>query len=256
MGLIRLREDTFRHHLCGEGVVAMNEEITRLDSPIDVMCLIHRAMAAYAATVEREATRIEVRGSLQPFRSAFNEWASALLHLSEVEVELLTTSLRRCLPGGELGEQIERQMRAVAPSGTDEEGQAEQQVMKTMAAYSEEEHRELVEKLQDVLEVLDGEIGRQSVIDRTRQHLYVRVLALRVAQDDHIENERAFVLPLLRRAIGEPEQLDMARRLLIDEGSESPDWILQWVARKLGPGERGVLADLEARIRKPPLSAA
>ena len=128
--------------------------------------------------------------------------------------------------------------------------------MRIMAASSEEEHRELAEKLQDVLEVLNEEIGRTSVIDRTRQHLYGRVLALRVAQDDHIENEQAFVLPLLRQALRESEQLDLARRLLIEEGSENPDWILQWVARELGPGERALLASLEARIRNPPPSAA
>lgn len=48
-----------------------------------------------------------------------------------------------------------------------------------MLAANKDEHREMDEKFQDVMEVLNVEIGRTSVIRRTRQHLFGSELALR-----------------------------------------------------------------------------
>jgi hypothetical protein len=50
-----------------------------------------------------------------------------------------------------------------------------------MFVANSDEHREMDEKFQNVMDVLNVEIGRTSVIRRTRQHLFGAVLALRIA---------------------------------------------------------------------------
>ena len=108
-------------------------------------------------------------------------------------------------------------------------------------ALHEEQHEELLEKLEDVLDVLNGEIGRTRVIARTRRHLYGKVVALRICQDDHLESEEAFVLPEVEERLSIEDQREIARRLLIDEESGDPAWVLDWVSRNVEPEERALL---------------
>ncbi len=204
-------------------------EDIQIDSPIDALRLIHKAMLSHAARVEKEAQEIEIGGSLQSFRSAFNDWASALLYLSDVE-----------------------ELFILAPLAENESDGFENKVKGMMATGAEDEHVELIEMLQSVLVVLDEEIRRTSVIERTKQHVYGRVMALRIAQQDHVEDEAAFVLPLARDRMNEVDQLAAARHLLIDEAAEDPRWVLDWVARELSPNERELLAALEARFQAEP----
>jgi hypothetical protein len=49
--------------------------------------------------------------------------------------------------------------------------------------------------------------------------------------------------------MSEEEQLEVAKYLLIDEEAQDPRWIIDWVARELSPGERRLLAGLEARFK-------
>ena len=71
----------------------------------------------------------------------------------------------------------------------------EDRVSAAIIALHEQQHSELMEKLEDVMDCLNGEIGRTRVIARTQRHLYGKVVALRICQDDHLESEEAFVLP-------------------------------------------------------------
>ena len=197
----------------------MNQEA----APIDVMLLVHAAMAGSAEKVEREADQLEEGSSLQPFRAAFNEWAAAFMYLAEREDELFS---------GHGEDHVE----AVTPGDG---------ARAAMLAANKDEHREMDEKFQDVMEVLNVEIGRTSVIRRTRQHLFGTVLALRIAQQDHIENERAFVLPTLKERLSSQEQLDLTRELLVDGMSNDPRWVLDWMGQHLNPEERATLAGFE-----------
>jgi hemerythrin superfamily protein len=124
-----------------------------------------------------------------------------------------------------------------------------------LVALEEELHRELLESVQEVLSVLNEEIGKTSLITRTKQHLYRQVVALRIAQQDHLETEEALVLPMVRKLMDEGQQLEAVRRLLIDEEAEDPRWVIDWVARALDREERQSLADLEARFQELPSSA-
>ena len=57
--------------------------------------------------------------------------------------------------------------------------------------------------------VVNGEIGKTSLIDRTKGHLFGQVLALRVAQEDHLESEEAFFLPVVRDKLTEEQQVSV-----------------------------------------------
>ena len=57
----------------------------KLESPIDTMYLIHKALRAEARRVENVVSRIEEGESLQPFRQAFYRWVTALAYHADTE---------------------------------------------------------------------------------------------------------------------------------------------------------------------------
>jgi hypothetical protein len=231
-------------------------EITKLASPIDAMYLIHKALRAEATRVEQMASELEVNGSLQPFRLAFNSWVIALEYHAETEDKYVTAVLANCQPAGDSqAEQVWTWKSSAVLGDSRAKGEGSGlagQVKTAMVVLGEIEHRELVSKIEDVLAVLDEEIGKTSVIVRTKQHLYGQVVALRIAQEDHLETEEALVLPTLRQRLSEQQQLEVAKHLLIDEEAQEACWMLDWVTKDLTPGEKNLLANLEARFQELP----
>ncbi len=192
----------------------MTTESAKLESPIDVMYLVHKALRAEAAHVATVIEQLEEGGNLQPFKRAFYGWVIALGHHEEVEDTYMTALLPDSL----------------------------------QARDNEAAHRRLEEMLEDVQRCLHEEIGRTLLIARTRRHLYGRVVMAWIAQDDHLEEEEAFVLPVIRQRMDEAQQLEVARRLLIDQDAEDTRWILDWVPQHVTPPERQWLAGPAARF--------
>ena len=118
-----------------------------------------------------------------------------------------------------------------------------------MVDLTEKQHEELTERMEDVVNVLKTEIGETRAAGRARRHLYRKVVELRIAESDHLENEEAFVLPLVRERMGGVEELEVARRLLVDDDADNPRWVLEWVADELTPAEGKLLANLEANFQ-------
>ena len=106
----------------------------------------------------------------------------------------------------------------------------------------------LLEHVSDVMRVLEEDIGATSVISRTKQHLYGQVVALRVAQEDHLEIEEAMVLPLLRDNLSPECQLEVVGSLLIDREADDKRWVLDWISQDLTKKENELLLGLETRI--------
>jgi hypothetical protein len=71
----------------------------------------------------------------------------------------------------------------------------------------------------------------------------------RIAQDDHLEEEEAFVLPVIRRQLSDAQQWTIVRHLLLDEEADDPRWYWDWLTEYLTPGERRFLADLAVRAK-------
>lgn len=146
------------------GRSGMTGKITRIDNPIDVMHLIHKALRAQASHVEKMANQLELGGSLQNIKGAFNLWASALAYHAEIEDAFMAAALLDWQP----------------------------------ARDNELQHRDLELKLEAVQSYLYDEIGRTQVIACTQRHLFGHVVTVRIAQDDHLEEEEEFVLPEIR----------------------------------------------------------
>ena len=232
----------------------MTTEITRLDNPIDVMYLMHKAFRQLSERMEIEIARVQEGDELSAFRALFEFWAKRILFHATAEDTYMTAPLVDSQPARDNeAEHAELAQQAVALDTFMDKGDAaglEVNVKAAMAALEDQQHQELAEKLHDVEEVLKREIGEDRVMARTRRHLYRMVVDLRVLEYDHFENEEAFVLPLVRERMTEAEELDVARHLLMDEESDDPRWIIDWVSSELTTGERMLLGGLELRLSR------
>jgi len=195
----------------------MTEAITTLDHPIDVMHLIHNALRAEAARVEGIVRALEIGGSCQPFVQAFQRWTTALEYHAVMEDRFMTAPLDR-------------------PS----------------ARTNEAEHQCLTELLGDLQTSLRQTGESAPVTARTRRHWLGKVVTLRVAQDDHLEEEEERVLPVIRQQFSAAQQLDMAQRLLIDRGAQEPHWILAWLTPHVTVTAHQWLAGLVGRAASVP----
>ncbi|MDP6455549.1 MAG: hemerythrin domain-containing protein [SAR202 cluster bacterium] len=230
----------------------MLEEITRLESPIDVMYLMHKAFEAASERVEALAAEAQSGGSLDEFTEGFTFWVTQLLYHAEAEDDYMTAPLEDSQPARD-NETEHNELRAAGGEiiefmGKGDNAGLEDNVKGAMLALEEEQHKELIEAAQEVESVLKQAIGEDRVLGRTRRHLYRRVMALRVLEFDHFENEEAFVLPVVKEKMAGAQELEAARRLLIQDGAENPRWVIDWVATELNDVERGLLAELDAQF--------
>lgn len=229
-----------------------NLEVRSPDCPIDGMYLIHKALRVEAARVEEMVRTFNEGASLQPMIGAFNLWASALAFHAQQEDDHMTARMPGFPPARD-NESEHRELGSLLGNLGALMERGDHRSMKTcvkdaMVALQEEQHGELVERLEEVMEVLNGEIGHSRVVARTQRHLYRCLVGLRVAQDDHLECEEEFVLPKIRETFDEAAQLEMMRTLLIDDEAEDPMWVMNWVSERLFLEERGYLKELAARF--------
>ena len=209
----------------------MTVEITTLEQPIDAMFLIHKALRGEADRTVEQARRLEDGTSLQPFKLAFTAWATAIMYHAEKEV------------GAEMSRLVDESRRTAADDPVE-------QVKWALLEKEDSEYAKLLEYVQDVMTVLEEDIGTTSVISRTKQHLYGQVIALRVAQEDHLETEEAMVIPLLRENLSPRRQLEIVGGLLVDRDADDPRWVIEWISQDLTPRENDLLLELESRINQ------
>ena len=173
-----------------------------LECPIDSMLLIHKSLRSEAAKIEEMVRSLQKGASLQTVRPAFNPWASVSVFHAEQEDEHMTGQMADFQPARD----NEAEHSGLLPildditaklADNDPRGLAEL-VKDLVAACPEEQPSEMFQRLEAVMQVLDAEVGRARLVDRTHHHLYQSVVALRVAQDDHLECEEEFVLPTIR----------------------------------------------------------
>ena len=230
----------------------MLEDITRLESPIDVMYLMHKAFEAQSEKAESLAAEAQKGGSLDAFKVAFDYWIKQLLYHAEAEDKYMTEPITDSQPARD-NETEHDELRQKGGgiieymAQGDSAGLADN-VKGAMLALEEEQHQELIEAAQEVEDVLTQAIGEDRVVARTRRHLYRRVMEMRVLEFDHFENEEAFVLPLVKEQMAGAQELEVARRLLIDDDAEDPRWIIDWVASEMNPTELGLLKELDAQF--------
>ena len=210
----------------------MAVEITNLEQPIDAMYLIHKALRGEADRTVEQARCLEEGCSLQSFKLAFTAWATALMYHAEKEV------------GTEMSKYVDESRLASSHDPVE-------RVKWALLEKEDAEYMRLLDCVQDVMTVLEDDIGSTSIISRTKQHLYGQVIALRVAQEDHLETEEAMVLPLLRENLSPESQLEIVGGLLIDRDADDRHWVIDWISQDLTAKENELLLALESRINQP-----
>ena len=209
----------------------MTAEITTLEQPIDAMYLIHKALRGEADRTVELARSLENGCSLQAFKLAFTAWATALMYHAEKEV------------GTEMSKFVDESRLSSSHDPVE-------RVKWALLEKEDAEYMRLLDCVQDVMTVLEEDIGTTSVISRTKQHLYGQVIALRVAQEDHLETEEAMVIPLLREYLSRERQLEVVGGLLVDREADDRHWVIDWISQDLTTKENELLLALESRINQ------
>ena len=183
------------------------------EHPIDVMYLIHKALRIEAWRVVSTAERLDIGESLQPFLSAFDSWEKTLRFHAAMEDVYMTP----LLPASPLVQD------------------------------NESAHQRLEQGLEAIRTYVQA-IGHDPVTTRTRRRLFGKVVALRIDQDDHLEEEEELVLPIIRERLSATQQLAITQRLLFDLQTEDEGWVLAWLMQELTDTERDALTALTARF--------
>src|SRR5262245_15202556 len=186
--------------------------------PIDVMYLLHKALNVEAWRTVSIAERLDVGESLQPFVQAFESWEKALTFHADQEDVYMTPLL---------------------PTSP-------------LARDNEASHQHLAHRMDEIRTYLQ-EVGEAAVVTtRIRRRLFGQVVALRIDQEDHLEEEEELVLPMIRERLSTAQQLEIVRRLLLALDTEDPTWVVTWLMQDLTDTERKTLLALTARLASTP----
>jgi hypothetical protein len=179
------------------------------------MRVLHKALNVDAWRAETIAEHLEVGETFEHFIEAFENWMRALSFHADMEDAHMTP----LLPDSPL------------------------------ARDNEAGHARLAQRAEEIQHYLQ-ELEHQTVTTRTRRRLYGQVVALRIDQDDHFEEEEELVLPLLRDRLSTEQQLGVVTSLLYDAHAPTPDagWVLDWLSHDLTDIERQSLAGLAVRL--------
>ena len=229
------------------------ENTHRLEDPIDVMPLMHKAFRAVSDRTEAIAANSSTFEDIAELNEAFGYWVKQLLYHASVEDEVMTEPLKNSQPARDNeAEHVELAGKAgdlVSFIAMGKAAGLEESVREAAFSLEEEEHRALKEKFDEVETALKDVLGEKKVTARTIRHIHSRLIGVRILELDHFENEEAFVVSLVRDEMDEAQQLGIVRRLLIDESAEDPRWIIDWVYSELDQEDQALLKDLENRFQ-------
>ncbi len=229
------------------------ESTNKLEHPIDVMPLMHKAFRAVSDRTEAMAADASTVQDIAELNEAFGFWVKQILYHATVEDEVMTAPLKDSQPARDNEtEHAELAGKAGELASFIARGKAaglEESVRKAAFTLEEEQHKELEERFHEVEDALKEVLGEKQVTARTIRHIHSRLMGVRILELDHFENEEAFVCSLVRDEIDEAGQLYIVRRLLIDDSAEDPRWIIDWVHSELDPADQALLEDLEARFQ-------
>ncbi len=232
------------------------EKITALESPIDVMQLMHKAYMLVSERTEVLAEKAQSGGSLSEFEEGLGVWLKHLLYHAQTEDTYMTGPLkdiehqdgrRPARDNEKEHDELRRLGGGIAEyMGKGEKAALFEEVSTLILANEEQEHANLIGKAESVGQVLEQALGETRILGRTRRHLYQKVMEFRIAEFDHFENEVAFVLPLVKAQMSPEQELECSRRLLIDDDAENPRWVIECIYGELDAEEQELLKELES----------
>lgn len=237
---------------------SFTDKIQELESPIDVMYLMHKVFMAHSEKTEALARVAQSGGDLKDLERHVHDWLKHLRYHVNTEDDYMTGPLvdtklqgdRYPLKDNER-EHTEILDRGDAIIAFMEEGEIAglvDDIRAIMLKIDEQDHADLDIKVSDVENALTSALGEERVLARTRRHLYRSIMALKVAEFDHFENEEAFVLPMVKEQMTRTEELQCARKLLLDDASDNPRWVIDFMYAELQDDDKSLLSLLESEF--------
>ena len=221
------------------------------NNPIDVQYLMHKAYADVSLVVEQMAHNLQSGGDLGSFKQAFSLWGKHLYYHAQTEDKYMTGPIQN----NQAARNNEAEHAILAGTAQDfsaflknGEMAALEVSLGSILKFEEEQHQELEKRMLELEELLKAEVGEDAISLRTRRHIYSRVVALRVCEFDHFDNEETFLFPVIRKLMNKQQQLSVAKRLLFDEDSDDQRWIIDWIYDALGSADQKLLKGLEKHI--------
>ena len=211
---------------CPEGEEMPAGNTHRLEDPIDVMPLMHKAFRAVSDRTEAMAAKAVTFDDIAELNEEFSHWTKQLLYHAGVEDEVMTGPLKDNQPARD-NETEHTELAGKAGDLTSfiamgNGAGLEESVREAAFSLEEEQHLALEEKFHEVETALKDVLGENEVTAWIIRHIHSRLIGVRILELDHFENQEAFVISLVRDETDEPQQLDIVRRLLIDESAEDP----------------------------------
>ncbi|MBH52021.1 MAG: hypothetical protein CL785_02580 [Chloroflexi bacterium] len=236
--------------------MGFHDPIKTLESPIEVMYLMHKVFMSHSDHTLELVSKVETgECSIADVKRSFDLWIKHLLYHVQTEDIYMTGPLKeKKLQDGRmvLKENVSehndlREMGAdlFAKIGKD----ARESLIEDVLALDDQNHEELLDQLRIADSAIIETLGKQTILRRSIRHIYRSIFDFIVVEFDHFENEESFVLPLVHDQMSYAEELECVRKLLIDDDSDNPTWILDFVRKNLVDSDRKLLDEISENFQ-------
>tara|TARA_B100001123_G_C14832833_1_gene836880 strand:- start:5 stop:715 length:711 start_codon:yes stop_codon:yes gene_type:complete len=236
--------------------MGFHDPIKTLESPIEVMYLMHKVFMSHSDHTLELVSKVETgECSIADVKRSFDLWIKHLLYHVQTEDIYMTGPLKeKKLQDGRmvLKENVSehndlREMGAdlFAKIGKD----ARESLIEDVLALDDQNHEELLDQLRIADSAIIETLGKQTILRRSIRHIYRSIFDFIVVEFDHFENEESFVLPLVHDQMSYAEELECVRKLLIDDDSDNPTWILDFVRENLVDSDRKLLDEISENFQ-------
>ena len=236
--------------------MGFHDPIKTLESPIEVMYLMHKVFMSHSDHTLELVSKVETgECSIADVKRSFDLWIKHLLYHVQTEDIYMTGPLKeKKLQDGRmvLKENVSehndlREMGAdlFAKIGKD----ARESLIEDVLALDDQNHEELLDQLRIADSAIIETLGEQTILRRSIRHIYRSIFDFIVVEFDHFENEESFVLPLVHDQMSYAEELECVRKLLIDDDSDNPTWILDFVRENLVDSDRKLLDEISENFQ-------
>ena len=236
--------------------MGFHDPIKTLESPIEVMYLMHKVFMSHSDHTLELVSKVETgECSIIDVKRSFDLWIKHLLYHVQTEDYYMTGPLKeKKLQDGRmvLKENVSehndlREMGAelFAEIGKD----ARESLIEDVLALDDQNHEELLDQLRIADSAIIETLGKQTILRRSIRHIYRSIFDFIVVEFDHFENEESFVLPLVHDQMSYAEELECVRKLLIDDDSDNPTWILDFVRENLVDSDRKLLDEISENFQ-------
>lgn len=236
--------------------MGFHDPIKTLESPIEVMYLMHKVFMSHSDHTLELVSKVETgECSIIDVKRSFDLWIKHLLYHVQTEDDYMTGPLKeKKLQDGRmvLKENVSehndlREMGAelFAEIGKD----ARESLIEDVLALDDQNHEELLDQLRIADSAIIETLGKQTILRRGIRHLYRSIFDFIVVEFDHFENEESFVLPLVHDQMSYAEELECVRKLLIDDDSDNPTWILDFIRENLAASDRKLLDEISENFQ-------